>query len=86
MTPSSVINAKDFVLTDKGEVSDYFTCRTLKEARESFEKDFIAKKLAENNWNISKTAEVLDIERSNLHRKIKMFGIQTTPDLPERKG
>jgi two-component system nitrogen regulation response regulator NtrX len=86
MTPSSVINAKDFVLTDKSEISDYFTCRTLKEARESFEKDFIAKKLAENNWNISKTAEVLDIERSNLHRKIKMFGIQTTPDLPERKG
>ena len=76
MTPSTVITAKDFALTGRHEGSDYFTCRTLKEARESFEKDFIAKKLEENNWNVSKTAEILDIERSNLHRKIKTYNIQ----------
>jgi two-component system nitrogen regulation response regulator NtrX len=76
MTPATVITAKDFVLTAGHEGSDYFTYRTLKEARESFEKDFIAKKLEENNWNISKTAETLDIERSNLHRKIKTYSIQ----------
>jgi two-component system nitrogen regulation response regulator NtrX len=57
--------------------SDYFTFNTLKEARESFEKDFIVRKLEENNWNISKTAEILDIERSNLHRKIKAYDIKT---------
>ena len=76
MTPSTVITAKDFALTGRNEGSDYFTCRTLKEARESFERDFIARKLEENNWNISKTAEILDIERSNLHRKIKTYNIQ----------
>jgi len=86
MTPSPVISAKDFVLTGRHEGSDYFTCRTLKEARESFEKDFIARKLDENKWNISKTAEMLDIERSNLHRKIKTYRIQTTPDAPDKKG
>ncbi len=76
MTPSSTINAKDFLLAGKQEGSDYFTYRSLKDAREAFEKDFILKKLEENNWNISRTAEILDIERSNLHRKIKAYGIQ----------
>ncbi|HEX4922578.1 MAG TPA: helix-turn-helix domain-containing protein [Bdellovibrionales bacterium] len=33
------------------------------------------KKLAENNGNISKTAEVIGLERSHLHRKIKSYGI-----------
>ncbi len=48
---------------------------TLREAREEFEREFIAKKLEENDWNISRTAEVIELERSNLHRKIKSYGI-----------
>ncbi len=84
MTPSSVITEKDFLLSGRHEGSDYFTFRTLKEAREAFEKDFIAKKLGENNWNISKTAEILDIERSNLHRKIKAYNLQSA-DSPNKK-
>lgn len=47
----------------------------LKEAREHFEKEFIRSKLIENNWNVSKTAEEIGLERSNLHRKIKNFKI-----------
>jgi two-component system nitrogen regulation response regulator NtrX len=47
----------------------------LKDARREFEKRFIMKKLMENDENISKTAEVIGIERSNLHRKIKSYGI-----------
>jgi len=31
--------------------------------------------LKKNSWNISKTAEVIQVERSNLHRKIKNLGI-----------
>lgn len=48
---------------------------TLREAREEFERDFIVQKLEENDWNISRTAEVIELERSNLHRKIKSYGI-----------
>ncbi len=48
----------------------------LKDARREFEKRFIMKKLQENDENISKTAEVIGIERSNLHRKIKSYGIE----------
>ena len=55
--------------------TDYFSLKTLKDAREVFERDFILKKLQENGWNISRTAEALQIERSNLHRKIKTYGL-----------
>jgi two-component system nitrogen regulation response regulator NtrX len=75
MNPSEVIDVKD-VQPFKGVKSDYFSFKTLRDAREQFEKDFILKKLQENNWNVSKTAEELEIERSNLHRKIKSLGIE----------
>ncbi|MDD5723511.1 MAG: sigma-54 dependent transcriptional regulator [Syntrophales bacterium] len=44
-------------------------------AKEVFEKEYIAKKLAENKWNIKKTAEAIGLERSNLHKKIKAYGL-----------
>ncbi len=47
----------------------------LREAREDFEREFIIQKLEENDWNISRTAELIELERSNLHRKIKNYGI-----------
>ncbi len=76
MTPSNTVTARNITIGESAP-SDYFAFNTLKEARELFEKDFIAKKLEENNWNISRTAEILDIERSNLHRKIKAYDIKT---------
>lgn len=48
---------------------------TLRDAREEFEREFILQKLEENDWNISRTAEIIELERSNLHRKIKNYGI-----------
>jgi len=56
---------------------DYSSYPTLKEARAAFEKDFITAKLRENGGNVSRTAEALGIERSNLHRKINALGIET---------
>ncbi|RJQ40650.1 MAG: sigma-54-dependent Fis family transcriptional regulator [Nitrospiraceae bacterium] len=77
MTTSNTIDAKNLLIpmVEHGG-SDYFKYKTLKDARDAFEKDYIAKKLEENNWNISRTAEILDVERSNLHRKIKAYGIK----------
>lgn len=48
---------------------------TLREARAAFEKDFILRKLKEHNGNVSKTAEAIGMERSNLHRKMRALGI-----------
>jgi two-component system nitrogen regulation response regulator NtrX len=75
MTPSKTIAPGDIFMPE-ATGSDYFSFSTLKDAREAFEKDFIIKKLDENAWSISKTAEVLDMERSNLHRKIKAYDIK----------
>jgi len=49
---------------------------TFRTAKEEFEKEFLLQKLEENDWNISRTAESIEIERSNLHRKIKSYGIE----------
>ncbi len=75
MNPAEVIDVKHVFLLE-AEKTDYYSYKTLKEAREQFEKDFIIEKLQKNNWNISKTAEALEIERSNLHRKIKTLSIE----------
>jgi two-component system nitrogen regulation response regulator NtrX len=50
---------------------------TFKEAKESFEKAFIASKLQEFKWNVSQTADAIGIERSNLHKKIKAYGLDS---------
>jgi two-component system nitrogen regulation response regulator NtrX len=51
------------------------TASTLHEARASYERDFILRKLAENRWNISRTAAAVGLERSHLHRKMRALGI-----------
>ena len=44
-------------------------------ARDRFERDYILRALAQQNGNMSRTAEVLGVERSNLYRKMRAFGI-----------
>ena len=54
--------------------------KSLREFREEIEADFIRMKLAELGWNISKTAQVLGIERTNLHKKLRALGIHRSED------
>jgi two-component system nitrogen regulation response regulator NtrX len=44
-------------------------------ARDQFEREYILKQLALQQGNISRTAEILGVERSNLYRKMRAFGI-----------
>ena len=48
---------------------------TLKSARDLFEKDYFLNVLRVNDWNIIKSAAVLDIERTYLYKKIKSLGL-----------
>jgi len=59
----------------KEEYSSYMKADSFRDAKTQFEKAFIAKKLLEFNGNISQTAEAIGIERSNLHKKIKAYGL-----------
>jgi two-component system, NtrC family, nitrogen regulation response regulator NtrX len=48
---------------------------TLHEARAAYERDFILRKLEENQWNMTRTALSLGLERSHLYRKMRVLGI-----------
>jgi DNA-binding NtrC family response regulator len=48
---------------------------TLREFRDEAEREFIRAKLDANNWNISRTSQILGIERTNLHKKLRALGI-----------
>ena len=48
---------------------------TLQAARSRFEREFIMKALSAQNGNISRTADALGVERSNLYRKMRALGI-----------
>ncbi len=45
-------------------------------ARETFEREFLLRKLRENEGNISRTAQAIGVERSHLHRKLRNLHIQ----------
>jgi two-component system nitrogen regulation response regulator NtrX len=81
MVPGDSISAGDLGFPDRDDlehpVATSVTAErlTLHEARDRFERDLILKTLAEQQGNMSRTAEVLGVERSNLYRKMRAFGI-----------
>jgi two-component system nitrogen regulation response regulator NtrX len=85
MVPGDVVTAGDMTFLEGsapppelaeegGEITP------LHKARDRFERDYILRALARQQGNISRTADVLGVERSNLYRKMRGFGIG-----PERK-
>jgi two-component system nitrogen regulation response regulator NtrX len=48
---------------------------TLHEARDAYEREFILRKLEENQWHMTRTAETLGMERSHLYRRMRTLGI-----------
>ena len=81
LTPSNEITAKDIPSLNIKEESEVafgaqaLTGDSLKDAKMDFERQFILKKLEENEGNISKTAEAIGLERSNLHKKLKSLKV-----------
>jgi two-component system nitrogen regulation response regulator NtrX len=80
MVSQHAITAKDIpLLTGIQQKYDapvpWFSSDSFRNAKMDFEKKFIMKKLQEFEGNISKTAEAIGLERSNLHRKIKRYGL-----------
>jgi DNA-binding NtrC family response regulator len=58
----------------------------LKEAKNHFERSFLEGRLKKFDWNISKTAEDIGIERSNLHKKLKFHNLSPEIMNRDRKG
>ncbi|MEX2273439.1 MAG: sigma-54 dependent transcriptional regulator [Vicinamibacterales bacterium] len=66
--------------TGQGEQAQGETPGTLRGFKENAERAFLVDKLREHNWNISKTAEVIDTPRSNLYKKLEQYGIKQEAD------
>src|SRR5512132_3434544 len=85
MVPGETIALSDLAFLDGGAFGAADTAEgtplLLHEARDRFERDYILRALAAQQGNISRTAEALGIERSNLYRKMRAFGI-----MPARKS
>jgi two-component system nitrogen regulation response regulator NtrX len=58
-----------------GLSSDLLGCTTFSEFKEAAERAFIIQKLRENDWNVSETARLLDMPRSNLYKKIERYDL-----------
>jgi two-component system nitrogen regulation response regulator NtrX len=67
--PKDLLNSKD-TAPESNESLD-----SLKDFKESSEKNFILQKLRENGWNVSKTAEAIGTPRSNLYKKLEQYNI-----------
>jgi two-component system nitrogen regulation response regulator NtrX len=82
MVPGDCVTARDLTFLDTGHGPaplpanrDPRPMVPLHDARDQFERDYILRALAAQHGNISRTADVLGVERSNLYRKMRAFGI-----------
>jgi two-component system, NtrC family, nitrogen regulation response regulator NtrX len=89
MVPGDAISAMDLSFLDPSGLTRPAIAEvpaermTLHEARDQFERDLILRTLDEQKGNMSRTAEVLGVERSNLYRKMKAFGIAPSRKVDE---
>ncbi len=73
----SLEDVKSQISISVKESSEFnYSMDSFQEFKDASEKIFITKKLNQYNWNISKTAEVLGIQRSHLYNKLKKYGIE----------
>jgi len=79
LTPGEFVDVHDLRFAGLGENSgspqNLEEISSFRDARAKFEKEYLIQKIQENSGNISRTAEMIGLERSYLHRKIKAYGI-----------
>lgn len=80
MVPSDSIGEKEinsFIPASSSAMDEILsTSNNFQEFKEKAEKAFILKQLSLNNWNVSKTAEILGMQRSHLYLKMKKYEIE----------
>ena len=83
LVPGEEVDADDLPPLGLGEAaggaSDWFACATYQEFKERSEREFLQAKLAAYGYNVSRTAEALGMQRSNLYKKIAKYGLRTSP-------
>ncbi|TLY30391.1 MAG: sigma-54-dependent Fis family transcriptional regulator [Ignavibacteria bacterium] len=87
MSPGDTIEeAAPDAASPRNEVEDILnTSRSFQEFKDRAEATFIKRQLGLHNWNVSKTAEALGMERSHLYTKINKYGLGREKDGPKRE-
>jgi two-component system, NtrC family, nitrogen regulation response regulator NtrX len=86
MSPGEMVDADEVLqvvrvdLRGAGPDNERDRPGTLREFKETAERQFLVEKLRENAWNISKTAEVIGTPRSNLYKKLEQYNIKQEVD------
>ena len=79
MAPADILTPEDLPAPLRPRSDDALAsdprARTLKEARDHFERAYILAELRAHDWNMTRTAERLGIERSHLYRKVRAYRI-----------
>jgi two-component system, NtrC family, nitrogen regulation response regulator NtrX len=76
MLPSEILN--NGIVIPKPDTNLDMMSMPLREAREVFERQYLSAQMSRFNNNISKTSTFVGMERSALHRKLKLLNIHTT--------
>ena len=82
LVDGATLDAKDLKMltgpgaSASGAMDIFRTSRTFEEFKETAEKVFLQQRLAENEWNVKRTAESLGMQRSNLYKKIERYGLK----------
>jgi two-component system nitrogen regulation response regulator NtrX len=76
MSARAVIEAEDLpMLGAEVPPASSYNFDSYREAAETYEREYILRKLAETDGNITRTAELMGIDRSHLYRRLKALGI-----------
>lgn len=84
--PGEVVRPADLPLLSgapaaaDARLGELFRCQDFQEFKTSSESLFLQQKLKENRYNVSRTAERLGMQRSNLYKKIAKYGLSTEPE------
>ena len=85
VSPGEVIRTMDLppslggMETERGGAA-FLDAPTFQEFKAASEAAYLQAKLRENDYNVSRTAESLDMQRSNLYKKIQRYELRTTGD------
>lgn len=82
LTPGEVVKPSDLpplsgAVAVDGALPDFFRLNDFQEFKSRAEAAFLQQKLREQRYNVSRTAEVLGMQRSNLYKKITRYGLRT---------
>jgi two-component system nitrogen regulation response regulator NtrX len=78
MNAKKQISAADLpMMSDEKPPASSYRFPSFREATDAYQREFIQRKLAEADGNVSKAAELMGVDRSHLHRRIKTLGIVT---------